>query len=56
LQALVQLDHLWSEKEKLVAQAVKKDRDRMDELNKLLATVSGFLGPTYTYLMTHLPI
>jgi len=32
------LDGIWIEKEKLIAQAVKKDKDRMDELNKLLAT------------------
>ena len=50
----MQLDDLWNEKEKLVAQAVKKDKDRMDELNKLLATVSSFLVPRTTYLMAHL--
>jgi hypothetical protein len=37
----VQLDDLWDEKEKLMVQAAKKDKDRMEELNKLLATVSS---------------
>ena len=49
----MQLDDLWNEKAKLIAQAAKKDRDRMDELNKLLATVSSFLVPRTTYLMAH---
>ena len=40
MQALVQLDDIWVEKEKLIAQAAKKDKARMDELNKRLATVS----------------
>ena len=37
----MQLDGIWMEKERLIAQAVKKDKDRMDELNKLLATVGN---------------
>jgi len=32
------LEGIWSEKERLIADAVRKDKERMDELNKLLET------------------
>jgi len=40
LQALVQLDGIWGRNEQFLSDAVRKDKERMDELNKLLATVS----------------
>jgi hypothetical protein len=36
----VQLLGDWSEKEQLLSAAVAKDKERMEELNKALATVS----------------
>jgi hypothetical protein len=42
LQALThwQLDSIWSQNENFLSDAVRKDKERMDDLNKLLATVS----------------
>jgi len=37
---IAQLDGIWSAKEQLIVEAVKKDKARMEEFNKRLATVS----------------
>ena len=38
---VVQLGDTWSEQERLLSAAVEKDRKRMEDLNRILTTVSG---------------
>ena len=39
-----QLGDTWSEQERLLSVAVEKDRKRMEDLNKILTTVSKIWG------------